>query len=174
MSNLLSGLFGALIGGLAAIVAAGMTSRHDRSQARRNDSRRAAYSIKENILKIKDAIYRFPAGSESENDTLLETVRTLAESIRYVLIGQIDNRELRSRIDELISVVIVWYDNAESVSAERMKVTSRYMSYVDGSIQDYLDEKQLSQYQSPPNLLAVENPQSKSSSAGLSDEAPKT
>ncbi|SRR6266487_451310 len=173
MSNLLSGLLGALIGGLAAIVAAVMTSRHDRSQARRSDSRRAAYSIKENILKIKDAMWRFPAASDSEKDTLLETVRTLAESIRYVLIGQIDNKELRSRIDELISVVIVWYDNAESVSEEPRKTTSKYMSYVDGSIQDYLDERQLPRYQSPPDLLAVENPQGKSSSAGLLDEAPK-
>ena len=52
MSNLLSGLFGALLGGLASIVASVMTMRHERSQARRNDSRDAGYSIKENILKI--------------------------------------------------------------------------------------------------------------------------
>lgn len=169
MPNLLSGLFGALIGGLAAIVAAVMTTRHERSQAKRNDSRRAGYSIKENILKIKDAMWRFPAPSVSENNALLETVRTLTESIRYVLNGQIACEELRSRIDELIRVVIVWYDNAESVSEERKKATVKYMRYVDGAIQDYLDDKELPLYQSPPDLLEMENPQSRPSSAGLLD-----
>jgi hypothetical protein len=79
MSNLLSGLFWGLTGGLAAIVAAVMIMRHERSQARRNDSRRAGYSIKENILTIKDGMWRFQAASDSEND--LEKVRTAAESI---------------------------------------------------------------------------------------------
>jgi len=174
MTNLLSGLFGALIGGLAAIVAAVITARHERSQAKRNDSRRAGYSIKENILKIKDAMWRFPAASDSENDALLETVRTLTESIRYVLNGQIPREELRSRIDELIKVVVVWYDNAEPVSEERKKATVNYMRYVDGSIQDYLDDKELPPYQSPSDLLEIENPRSRPSSAGLLDHAPET
>jgi hypothetical protein len=163
-SNLLSGFIGGLVGGVLSLAAAFMTIRHDRSQARQDTSRSACNVIKHDILTIRNAIWTMVDGkdlSESRLYALLAEIHAATQDILYVKIGQVDNEKLRSRINDLIDVVVEWYENArESPTAVDQKLAKAIESHtasVLSSIEDYLADKKLTSDQSPPDLPAMEN-----------------
>jgi hypothetical protein len=170
-SNLLSGFIGGLVGGLLSIVAAFMTIRHERSQARqdraqvREDaSRRACNVIKQDILAINNAlstIFDSNDSSESRIYALLEEIHAPAQRILYLYNVQIANEKLRSRISRFTYMVVEWYTNAResptTVKQEPAKAIESYAGYVLKSIEDYLGDKPLTPDESAPDLPATEN-----------------
>src|SRR4051794_28196492 len=90
-SNLLSGLIGALVGGLFSIGATILTFNHEQSQVRQSASRTACNAIVENILTINTAMGEAQWAIDHSNDSSdpaiyssFETVRSAAQRILYV------------------------------------------------------------------------------------------
>ncbi len=81
-SNLLSGLIGALLGGLFSIVAAVMTFRHERSQARQGESRTASGAILENIIAIRQAMRDIQWTMDPSNDSSDRSIDSSLETVR--------------------------------------------------------------------------------------------
>lgn len=160
-SNLLSGLVGALLGGLFSIVASVITRRQQRSQARQATSHTASSAIVDNILAIKQAMLDIQKAKDSKNNSSFETVHAAAERILFVYNVLIADKMLRSRISELINVVNVWYRNAwqlpRPVNQKRIESIVSHMDHVRKSIQAHLDGQPLPPCQSPPDLLAMKN-----------------
>ncbi len=159
-SNLLSGLIGALVGGVFSIIASVVTMRQERSQARHASSRTASTAIVDNILAIKRAMFDIQ-NTDPGNDSPFETIYASAERILFVYNVMITNKVLRSRIRELMEMVAIWYQSVrqspQDVSQKDADAIRSYMGYVDQSIKAYLDDRSLPADQPPPSLLAASN-----------------
>jgi hypothetical protein len=103
-SNLLSGLIGALVGGIFSIIASVVTMRQERSQARHASSRTASTAIVDNILAIKKAMFDIQ-NIDPGNVSSFETIHASAERILFVYNVMITDVALRSRVRELIEMV---------------------------------------------------------------------
>jgi hypothetical protein len=171
-SNLLSGLIGALIGGLFSIAASVMTMRQERSQARQRASHTAASAIVDNILTIKKAMEDIQAAADVGSDSSFEAIHAASERILFVYNVLIANKELRSRISELIKRVNAWYENArkssKTANQERIDSIISYMGYVRQSIEAHLEDPRLPKRISSSDVQATESPEATSVNAGLS------
>jgi hypothetical protein len=169
-SNLLSGIIGAVLGGLLAIIASFITMRQQQSLAlatfaedRRQAQLRASYSacteILNNMLIIKQAMQNVMTGPRSDAITAFKTAYDSAERIFIVYNTLVADGDLRSRINELKGVVEQWYQNTEwetdkSVQGERYELVVPFMEYINLSIRAHLDNQSLPPAETPPNLLA--------------------
>jgi hypothetical protein len=167
-SNLLSGLIGALVGGVFSLLATVITIRHERSRVRREASHTASDAIKENMLTIRQAMFDIQWAMDPSNDSsdpsvdpLLETVRAAAQRILYLYSDPIADETLRSRIDIFVDMVEVWYKNARqssrTVNQKRIESIESYMGYVNESIKAHRNDLQLPPDQPPPDVRATEN-----------------
>jgi hypothetical protein len=150
LSNLLSGLIGAVIGGLFSFAATLVGIRHERTRMRQDTSHIAAVAVKKNISAIKEAMDDAqwalnPASEEpaSAADSALATIRTATRSVMYEYKSLIADKELRSRVDNLATMVITWYENAEkstpAVNQQGNESIAAYMRCVITSIDAHLD-----------------------------------
>ena len=132
-SNLLSGVIGALLGGLLAIVASLMSARQQRSLTLAT----LAEERRQTQLQIS-----YSACAEILGDMLTE---------------------LRSRINQLKDLMEQWYEKTDwvterSVQQERYDAIMPFMEYVNLSIRAHMNDQPLPAEETPPDLLIDEDP----------------
>jgi len=176
-SNLLSGLIGAVLGGLLTLAASIMTMKQQRSLAleaaaedRRQAQLRASYSasarILEDMLTLKDGLnallplmIRANTSAAADYDTAFNAL----DRIFVVHNALIADEALRSRINALTILVSEQWMSQENrradepTQAKRRDLIISYMEHVNQSIRAHLDNKPLPLTESVPNLLAVKN-----------------
>ena len=165
LSNLLSGLIGAVIGGIFSFAGSYWTMKQQRSQTRLGASHSASSAILDNIATIKNGMYRARKALKSRETPSFDTVHAAAERIVFVYNVLIADKELRTRISQLISLVKVWYENAllpSRVNEETEYEIYSYMDYVRNSIIAHLDEKDLPGKEPVPDLGLESEPKPES------------
>jgi hypothetical protein len=166
LSNLVSGLIGALVGGLFSLGGAILTIRHEQKQVRRGASHNASNAVMENIITIRKAMLDVQRTMSQSNDpsdpgiySLLGTVQTAAQNTLYIYNALIADERLRSRISNLVDIVDVWYQNARespvAVNQKRIESIESYTGYVIESIQAHLRGLPLPDDGPRPDMLAT-------------------
>lgn len=168
-TNLLSGLIGAVLGGVLAIVASFMTMRQqrtlalsaaeeDRRQLRLAASRNACIEILACMVTIKAGLNGL--ATEKEDSPEAVAAYNAADRITIVHNALVEDTELRSRIDTMVNVVLWEWRNSWNASAarkaENKKLVMQYMGHVSDSIRTYLDNRPLPPEQQSPSLQTTE------------------
>jgi hypothetical protein len=133
-SNLLSGVIGALLGGLLAIGASLMSARQQRSltlatlaeerrQTKLQTSHTARAEILADPLTIKRAMIDLMSATRADAATVFRTVYSTVERIFIVHNSVIADIELRSRVNELKDLMEQWYEKTDWVT-ERDHLTN--------------------------------------------------
>src|SRR5690348_13167097 len=118
--NLLSGIVGAVVGGLAALIASIITmkqqrqlaleeSKENRRQEQLRTSRAAGAQILVKMLTIKQGLWDVQRALDAGKDPPLGAVYQAAESVLVVHNSQIVDKDLRSRVNELCELLDIWY-----------------------------------------------------------------
>jgi hypothetical protein len=173
-SNLLSGVIGALLGGILAIVASLMTARQQRSltlatfaEERRQTQLQISYAacaeILSDMLTIKRAMIDLMDADRAAAAIAFRTVYSTVERIFIVHNSVIADVELRSRINQLKDLMEQWYEKTEwvterSVQQERYDLIMPFMEYVNMSIRAHMNDQPLPPGEPPPDLLAEADP----------------
>jgi hypothetical protein len=173
-SNLLSGVIGALLGGLLAIVASLMSARQQRSltlatlaEERRQTQLQISYSacaeILGDMLTIKRAMIDLMSATRSDATIAFRTVYGTVERIFIVHNSVVADTELRSRINQLKDLMEQWYEKTDwvterSVQQERYDAIMPFMEYVNLSIRAHMNDQPLPAEETPPDLLIDEDP----------------
>jgi hypothetical protein len=177
-SNLLSGIVGAALGGLLAIIAAVLTMRQqrsltramaaeDRQQAKLRLSYTASTEILTRMLALKDLMWQTQVALASGGKLVWDAFHSALDHILIVDSAMIADQALRSRVMELTDLCGEWYENTDrstnkSVNQERLELVMPYMQYINQSIRAHLDDQPLPPYQPRPDLLAVSLPKNES------------
>jgi hypothetical protein len=169
-ANLLSGLVGAVVGGLLAVVASVITMRQqrslalaavveERSQARLAASRQACVEILGCMITIKFGL----DGLATREEDSPEAVAALAAGERIFVVHNalVEDPTLRRRIDGLIELLQQWrnycWNLNEAAKTECKNQVLDYMQYVNQSLRENLDNHPLPAEQHLPDLEAVVN-----------------
>lgn len=170
LSNLLTGLIGAVLGGLLAIGASIMTMRQQRSltmatfaEERRQVQLRMSYTasaeILANMLTIKEGLGAL-SSDEKRNNPKFDRAFAAADRIITVYNPQIADTALRARINDFVILIEQWASSENriwqfEVYAERYNLLTAFMAYLNESVKAHIDDKPLPPHESPPDLLAV-------------------
>jgi hypothetical protein len=166
-SNLLSGIIGAVLGGLLAVVASVITSRQqrsltlaafaeDRRQSRLRSSYGASGEILSSMLTAKAAMYDV-MDDGSDWSASHDKVRTTMERVSILYNPLIADEELRSRINDLIYLAQEWLNKTDartgkSLQNERIDLVLPYMEFISQSIRAHLDDRALPPVEYAPDL----------------------
>jgi hypothetical protein len=173
-SNLLSGVIGALLGGLLAIVASLMSARQQRSltlatlaEERRQTKLQISYTacaeILADMLTIKRAMIDLMGATRADAGIAFRTVYSTVERIFIVHNSVVADLELRSRVNELKDLMEQWYEKTDwvterSVQQERYDFIMPFMEYVNLSIRAHMNDQPLPSSETPPTLSTEEDP----------------
>jgi hypothetical protein len=171
LANLLSGVIGAVVGGILAFLAAYLTMRQQRSlalatsvedwrQTRLSASYAASAKILSDMLIVKQGMWDARKSSDPRAQ-VLPTVHAAAERI-LVHNARIADKDLRSRINELNELINQWYElvyqaDTTDESKRLYKLVIPYMEYMDKSIRAHIDDDPLPSHEAPPDLRAEDN-----------------
>jgi hypothetical protein len=173
-SNLLSGVIGALLGGLLAIVASLMSARQQRSltlatlaEERRQTQLQISYTacaeILSDMLTIKRAMIDLMAATRADAAAVFRTVYSTVERIFIVHNSVVAEGDLRERINQLKDLMEQWYEKTDwvterSVQQERYDLIMPFMEYVNLSIRAHMNDQPLPPSEIPPSLATEEEP----------------
>jgi hypothetical protein len=164
-TNLLSGLIGAVVGGLLAILAAFITMKQQRSlalaaaeeerrQSRVTAARNACIEILGCMLTIRDGLLGL--ATKEEDSPAAIAARVALDRLVTIHIALIQGEpELRDRLRSIMNVLDEWREYWQDDSTkkdENRQLIVDYMRYLAESIRAYLDNDALPSKQDPPHL----------------------
>jgi hypothetical protein len=187
-SNLLSGLVGALIGGLLTLAASIMTMKQQRSLAleataedRRQAQLRASYAagarILEDMLVIKEGLQLLLMRSMAYNPAKEATQKAAYDAVDRMFVvhnALIADDELRTRINALVNIINERWTSAYTSNADESKVELQssavlnYMEHVNKSIRAHLDNGPLPPAEPVPDLSTIDDTESAASETSYS------
>ena len=167
LDNLLSGLVGAVVGGLLAIAAAVITMTQQRSlalaaaaeerrQSRLAASRDACVEVLASLVTIKLGLDGL--ATQKEDSPQAVDALNAAERLYVVHNSLVADPVLQSRVDALIPLLEQWRRNwaAEiTTKKKRRDLILDYMEYLNQSIRAHLDDRALPSEQPSPDLESV-------------------
>lgn len=169
LANLLSGLVGAIIGGLLSIATAVITIRQQRAMslaAADEEQRRqrlvrshtAGVEILAGLITVKFGLPGLATRDEASAEA--QAASHAMDRIFVVHTALIVDAELRRRIEDLVPILEQWrsrdtYLASGDVHDARYGEIMNYFEYLNQSIRAHLDGRELPPAQEAPDLLQV-------------------